>query len=159
MLSIIQSKTTRDFPDEPMVDAKGLHIAKRPKKFAPLGAVDLIVLFRRPIMNFVRKSEMFRGGEYWAERIENLGHGGYLPVEVPGADTNEKGIQWHIGLRGIDSHVNSLARKVELGTVEPEVFCSPDELQELWKGKRELIEVDNLEILEARSGDPTKNRF
>jgi hypothetical protein len=46
MLSIAQSKTTREFHDEPTADAKGLHIAKRPKKFVPLGAVDLIVLFR-----------------------------------------------------------------------------------------------------------------
>jgi hypothetical protein len=105
---------------------------------------------------------MLHGGEYWAERIGNLGHGGYLPVEVPAVDTNEKGIiqcQWYIGLSGINRYVNSIAFKVELSTVEPEVFYSPDELQELWNGKRELLEVANFETLEARSGDPTKNRF
>jgi hypothetical protein len=31
---------------EPMVDAKRLHVAKRPKKLATLGADDLVVLFR-----------------------------------------------------------------------------------------------------------------
>ena len=46
MLSILQSKTTKEFLDEPILDAKGLHIAKRPKKFDPLDTVDLIVLFR-----------------------------------------------------------------------------------------------------------------
>ncbi len=46
MLSIVQSKTTREIPDELTVDAKGLDIAKRPKKFALLGALDVIVLFR-----------------------------------------------------------------------------------------------------------------
>jgi hypothetical protein len=46
MLPIVQSKTTREFHDEPILDPKGLDIAKRPEKFAPLGTVDLIVLFR-----------------------------------------------------------------------------------------------------------------
>ena len=110
-------------------------------------------------MNIVHKSEMLHRGEYLAKRIEDLGHGGYLPVEVPAVDNYGKDIHWHIGLRGIDPHVNSLAVKVELGTIEPEGFCSPHELQELWNGKRELLEVENLEILEARSGDPTKNSF
>src|SRR6266567_9197749 len=106
-------------------------------------------------MNFVRKSEMLHHGEYLAKRIENLGHRGYLPVEVPAVDIYGKGIRWHIGLSGIELHVNSLVVKAELGMVEPEGFCSPHELHELWNGKRELLEVDNLEILEARSGDPT----
>src|SRR6266436_9915755 len=110
-------------------------------------------------MDFVRKCEMLHSVEYLAKRIKDLSHGGYLPVEVPAVDLYVKGTQWHIGLRGIDLHVNSLAGKGELGAVEPEVFCSPDELQELWNGERELIVVDNLEILEARSGDPTKARF
>src|SRR6266576_1589377 len=102
---------------------------------------------------------MLHRGEYLAKRIRNLSHGGYLPVEVPGVDIYGKGIHWHIGLRGADLHVNSLAVRAELGTVEPEVFCSPHELHELWNGKCELLEVANLEILEARGGDPTKNRF
>ena len=37
-------------------------------------------------MNFVRKSEVLHRGEYLAKRIGNLGHGGYLPVEVQAAD-------------------------------------------------------------------------
>jgi hypothetical protein len=110
-------------------------------------------------MNIVRKSEMLHRREYLAERIEDLSHGGYLPVEVPAVDNHGKGSQWHIGLKGIDPHVNFLAVKVELGTVEPEVVCSLHELQELWNGKRELLMVASLEIFEARDGDPTKNRF
>jgi hypothetical protein len=103
-------------------------------------------------MNFVRKSEVLHCGEHLAKRIENLGHGGYLPVEVPAADNYGKGIIWHLCLRGIDRHVNSLAVEAELGTVEPEVFCSPDELHELWSGKRELLVEADLENLEARWG-------
>ena len=38
--------TAREFLDEPIVDAKRLHVAEWAKKFVPLGAVDLIVLFR-----------------------------------------------------------------------------------------------------------------
>src|SRR6267154_3283010 len=102
---------------------------------------------------------MLHRGEYLTKRIENLGHGGYLPVELPAVDIYGKGIHRYIGFRGIDLHVNSLAEKVELGTVEPAIFCSPHELQELWNGKRVLLWVANLDILKARSGNPTKNRF
>src|SRR6266849_679125 len=109
-------------------------------------------------MNSVRKSEMLHRGEYLAKCIENLSHGGYLPVEVPAVDIYGKGIHWYtyIGLRGIDLDVNSLTGKGKLGTVEPEVFCSPHELRELWNGKGELLGVANLEFLEPRSGDPIK---
>src|SRR6266699_1909889 len=100
-------------------------------------------------MIFVRKSEMIHRGEYLAKHIEYLGHGGYLPVEVPAVDIHGKGIHWHIGLSGIELHVNSLSGKAELGMVKPEVFCSPHELQELWDGKRELLGVVNSDILEA----------
>src|SRR6266576_1789192 len=110
-------------------------------------------------MIIVRKSEMIHHGEYLAKRIEYLDHGGYLPVEMPTVDNHGKGIPWHIGLSGIELHVNSLAGKVELGMVKPEVFYSSHELHELWNGKCELLEVANIETLEARSGDPTKNRF
>jgi hypothetical protein len=102
---------------------------------------------------------MFYSGEQWAKRVGNLGHGGYLPVEVPAVDIYGKGIVWHIDLKRIDLHVNVLAVKFELGTVKPEAFCSPHELQELWNGKRELLVVVNLKNLEARSGDPIKNSF
>ena len=93
------------------------------------------------------------------KRIENLGHGGYLPVEVPAVDVQGKGMHWYIELRGIDHHENPIVEKLELGAVEPEVFCYPHEVQELWNGIRELAEVANLENLKARSRDPTKNRF
>jgi hypothetical protein len=102
---------------------------------------------------------MFHREEHLAKRIKYLGHGRYLPVEVTATDFYGKGNHRHTGLREIDPHVNVLAVKVESGSVEPEVFCSPRKLQELWNGKRELLEVANLEILEARGGDPTKNCF
>jgi len=35
----------REFLEEPIVNEEGLHVAKRHKKFAPLAAVDFIVLF------------------------------------------------------------------------------------------------------------------
>ena len=59
----------------------------------------------------------------------------------------------------MDLHVNSLAVKEELDMIKPEAFCSPYELRKLWNRKRKLVGVGNLEIFEARSGDPTKNRF
>ena len=48
-------------------------------------------------MIFVRKGEMLHRREYWVttsnlKRIENLGHGGYLPVEVPAVDIYGEGI-------------------------------------------------------------------
>ena len=60
-------------------------------------------------MNFVRKSEMLHRGEYLAKRLENLSHGGYLPVEVPAVDNYGKGWHW-LGLREIDLRVNYVAR-------------------------------------------------
>jgi hypothetical protein len=39
-------KTTREFLDEPIVDEKRLHVAKWLKKFVPLDAVHVVVLFR-----------------------------------------------------------------------------------------------------------------
>ena len=45
-LSILQLQTPRKMFEEPPPDPKGLHVGERPKKFAPLGAVNLIVLFR-----------------------------------------------------------------------------------------------------------------
>src|ERR1700733_6944586 len=102
---------------------------------------------------------MFHRRERLAKRIENLSHGGYLPVEVPAADMYGKGSHWHIGLKGTDLHINSIAVKVQLGTVEPGVIYSLHELRELRNGKGELVGVVNLENLEARGGDPTKNRF
>jgi hypothetical protein len=39
-------QTAREILDKPFGDPKNLHVPKQPKKLAPLGAVDLIVLFR-----------------------------------------------------------------------------------------------------------------
>src|SRR6267154_4566990 len=108
-------------------------------------------------MNFELKSEMLHRGKYLAKRIENLGHGGYLPVEVPAVDIYGKGKR--LGLRGINLHVDSPARELEHGSVEPEVLCSPQKLQEVWNGKLELVEEANLQLLEAWGGDTTNNRF
>jgi hypothetical protein len=55
-----------------------------------------------------------------ANRIENLDHGGYLLVEVPVVEVYGKGNHWHVGLRGIDLYVDSLAEKGELGAVKHE---------------------------------------
>jgi hypothetical protein len=102
---------------------------------------------------------MFHRGEYLAKRVENLDRGGYPPLEMPAVENYGKGRQWYVGLRGIDLQGNPLGIKVEIGTVEREVFCSSDELQELWNGKQKLLVVTNLENLQARGGDPTKNGF
>ena len=45
-LSITRLQTTREFLSKPNVDAKVLHVVEQPKKFAPLGGVDFVVLFR-----------------------------------------------------------------------------------------------------------------
>jgi hypothetical protein len=39
---IVENGSPSDSPALMHIDAVGLHVAKRPKKFAPLGAVDLI---------------------------------------------------------------------------------------------------------------------
>jgi hypothetical protein len=56
--------------------------------------------------------EMLHRGEYLAKCIENLGHGGNLPVAVPvlAEDMYEKGT--HFGLQGLGPHANLTAIKV-----------------------------------------------
>ena len=56
------------------------------ERTAPLGAIDVIVLFRRQIMYFVFKSEILSGREDLTERTRFC-HGRYLPVEVLRNDT------------------------------------------------------------------------
>jgi len=103
------------------------------------------------------KAEMFHGRKHLAERIGNLCHGGDSPVKVTAFDDYAKGI--HLLPMGIDRHINFLVRETESGTVESEVLCSVHKLQKAWDGKRQLVEEVDLELLEARGGDPKNNRF
>ena len=110
-------------------------------------------------MSLVFKSEMFHHREQMAKRIEDLCHGRYLPIEVPAEDIYDEG-RFHLGLpRGIDLHMNVLAVEPEFCAVEPEVLCCVHKLHETWDRKRELVEEVNLELLEARSGDPMNKCF
>jgi hypothetical protein len=62
-------------------------------------------------------------------------------------------------LTWINLHMSLRPEEFELGTIEHEVFYRVHKLQETWDGKRELLVENNVEPLEARSGDPTSNRF
>ena len=75
--------------DEPILDAKGFHVAKRPKKVAPLDPVDI------------------------------MGHGRYLPVEVPSTNCYNERIC--VGLTEIHHYFSFLVLKLDHGIVEPEV--------------------------------------
>ena len=55
--------------------------------------------------------------------------------------------------------MNVLAVEPEFCAVEPEVLCCVHALHETWDRKRELVEEVNLELLEARSGDPMNKCF
>ena len=108
--------------NKPSVDAKELHITKRAKKFAPLYAVDPIVLFGRLTVYLVFKSEMFYRREHLGELMENLCHGRYLPVEVPAVDGYGKSV--HLGISiAVHLHINLPSGKLEFGTPEPQVLC------------------------------------
>jgi hypothetical protein len=131
---------------------KGLHVVKWPKKFAPLGSVDLIISFRSPITQPpyycpvtvpVFESEMLHRREILTERIENLSCGRYLRVVVVAVDGYRKGI--HLGLHaGIEIHTNTEFGELELGTVEPEGLCDVHKLEEAWNEKRVLPEETNI---------------
>jgi hypothetical protein len=71
---------------------KGLHIAKGPKKVAPLDPVEIIVLFRRPMIELAFKSEVLHRREHLAKSIGNVCRGRYLPVVVPAIYPYTKGI-------------------------------------------------------------------
>ena len=106
----------------------------------------------------VFKSEILHRREHLTERIDNLCHGRYLPVEVPAEDIYAK--ERRLGLlRGINLHTNSTTNEEELGTPKPEVFCCVHKLQETWDGKRELVVKVNKELLKARGGHPMNKCF
>ena len=110
-------------------------------------------------MYLVFKSEMLHRREQMAERIENLCHGRYLPIEVPAGDIYNEG-RFHIGLpRGIDLHLNLIVIEPEFCGVAPKVLYCVYKLHETWDRKRELVEEDNSELLEARSGGPMNKCF
>ena len=110
-------------------------------------------------MYLVFKSEMLHRREQMAERIENLCHGRYLPIEVPAEDKYNEG-HFHLGLpRGIDLHKNSIVLEPKICAVEPEVLCCVHKLHETWDRKCELGEELNFELLKARSGDPMNKCF
>jgi hypothetical protein len=109
-------------------------------------------------MCFVSKVETLHRREYLAKRIAYLCRRRYLPVEVPGADTNGKNIC--IGpLIGVHLHIDSLARELELDALKPEVLCSVHRVQETGDGKCDLVEEENINLLEARGGDPKNKSF
>ena len=147
----------REFFDEPIPNAKGLHVAKRPKKVAPLDPVDVIVLFRRLTMHFMFKSELLHWREHLAKRIANLCYGRYLRVELPAINRYEKGV--HIGFTEKYPHFNFLSLEPDLVIVEPEVLCCVHKLRETRNGKCELLEESNAQDFEARGRNPANNRF
>jgi hypothetical protein len=84
----------------------------------------------------------------------NLCHGRYLPVEVPADDSYGKSI--HPGISaGIHIHINSPPGELEFSTPEPQVLCCVHKPQEMWDGKRELVEEVNFKFSEARGADLT----
>src|ERR1700751_25626 len=54
---------------------------------------------------------------------------------------------------------NTVRRKRDRSIVKPEILYCPHKLYEVWDGKYELIEEDDLELLEKWSRDPRKKRF
>jgi len=77
---------------------------------------------------------------------------------VPAEDTYLKGIFLDL-LIGIHLHMYFVSGEIESSTAKPEVFDSAHKLQEMWNGKRELVEKRDLELLEVRGGGPMNNRF
>ena len=102
-------------------------------------------------MYAVSKSEMLNHRERRANQTRNLCRGRYLPVEAIAVGSDGC---IHLGLH---LHNNVLVTELESGTLESEVPCCVQKLQESWHRKRELIEEVNLKLLEARGGVPMKN--
>ena len=109
-------------------------------------------------MFLVLKGEMLHRRNNLAERIDNLCHRRYLPVEVPAEDIYAKAK--YVGLpKGINLHHNPSTKEADFGTPKPEVFCCVHEVQETWDEKRELVVEDNKEPLKARGSDPLNECF
>jgi hypothetical protein len=105
-------------------------------------------------MYVVFKNQMVHRRKHLAERVGNLCHGRYLPVEMPAEDNYADGKCPGLPMEK-DHHIDSLVGESESGTVEPDVFCRVNKLLETRDGKCELVEEFKLKLLEARSGNPT----
>jgi hypothetical protein len=108
-------------------------------------------------MFLVLKGEMLHRREHSAERAGNLYHERYLLVKVQAVKKYAKGI--HLGPTGIDSHTNVILKEPEYDTVAPKILCCVYELQETRDRNCELAEKVNIELLEARGGDPMSKCF
>jgi hypothetical protein len=106
----------------------------------------------------VFKSEVLHCREHWADYIEYLCHGRYLPVEVTAVNNDTKIIHGGLFMR-IHLNANVLVRELEFGSLESEVICCAHKVQKVWDGKRELVEDLNLELLEARCRNSIKKFF
>jgi hypothetical protein len=109
---------------------------------------------------------MFYSSERLTGRIENLGHGRYLPVELPGNYAHRKGIVIRLAslsglghLTKIRTHRNVIPREVDFDTVKPEVLCCVQKRQKTWNGERGWLKEQSAEPPEARGGDPMNNHF
>jgi hypothetical protein len=155
---ILRAKTTREVHDKPIIEPRGRHVAKRLKEFMPLDTIDLFELFRRQTMYFVFKSILLHFKEHLVKYVKNLCHERYLPVEMRAVGIYGKGMRLGL-LTGINLYMNLRSEEFELGTIELEVLYCVHKLQETWDGNRELLVEDNVEPLQAGSGDPTNNHF
>src|SRR6267154_709520 len=108
-------------------------------------------------MYLVYKSEVLHRREHLAKRIGNLCHGRYLPVEVPAINPYSKSKRDRLTEKHL--HIDELVVKHDHGFVKREVLCCVHKLRETWNGKYELLEESNPQVFEARSRDPTHNRF
>jgi hypothetical protein len=133
---------------------EGFHIAKQPKNFVPLGAVNITVPSRWPT---TFKSEMHHHGEHFAKHIENLCNRRYLPVNVTAGNKYANCIHLEVMERPLN--MNLAIREYELGTVKPGVLWCVNKIQETWNRKCEIIKKLNFELLEMRGSDPTNNLF
>jgi hypothetical protein len=137
---------------------EGPHIVKRSKKMVPLCVTSLIVLAQRQNMFSVVKGEVRYRREYWAEDIDNLSHGRYLPVEPYAENVHAEDTHPNI-LTGISRHGNSPASEREPGTAKVKVIGFTNIVQEAWDRKGPLVKECDLELLEERVGHPRKKSF
>jgi hypothetical protein len=150
-ISIVKFQRARKFLGKPSANPNRLHVSKRVKDFAPLGAVDLIVLFTLagPTVRPALKSEMLHRRERLAEKIGNLCCDMYLRVEVPAVDIYGKvhpGPAASLKVPATKSpHMNLPRGELNLSAPKPDMLCCVDEPKEIWNGKHGFPEVVNVE--------------
>ena len=102
--------------------------------------------------------EMLHRREYCTESATNLCCGCYLPVEAAAAKRHRQSIH-PSRIMGVRRHFKKMTMNSKSGSVGPENLCSAHKLLQVRNRIGQLLGEADLELLDERDHNLTKNRF